>query len=216
MPFVDIYKITCTTNNKVYIGQTVKVYNNGLKAGYKNRWLAHISDSVSKANRCRKLNCAINKYGKEAFEVTLLLDCEQEFADFHESNFIKIYDSINNGYNLQSGGNKNSKASDETRVLMSKVKIGKTTRPHTDETRKRISETLTSMTPRYGHDNSLLPKYVKYVQWKDRTGYSIVNHPELMSKDKEFCTVKKFDTDTELNAVLDKLKERCMAFYNEL
>jgi hypothetical protein len=37
-----------------------------------------------------------------------------------------------------------------------------------------------------------------------------------MSKDKEFCTVKKFDTEIELNAVLDKLKERCMAFYNEL
>jgi group I intron endonuclease len=147
MSLVDIYKITCTINNKVYIGQTVQVYNNGRKAGYKKRWLAHISDSSSKANRCRKLNCAIKKYGKEAFDVTLLLDCEQEFADFHESNFIKIYDSINNGYNLQSGGNKNSKASDETRELMSRNRTIKPcfNKPHTDETKKRISETLTSM-----------------------------------------------------------------------
>ena len=58
-------------------------------------------------------------------------------------------------------------------------------RPHTDETKERISETLTSLEPRYGHDNQILPKYIKFLKWKDRTGYSIVNHPELLRKDKD-------------------------------
>lgn len=88
---------------------------------------------------------------------------------------------------LQSGGNKNSKASIETRELMSRNRQIKPcfNRPHTDETKERISETLTSLEPRYGHDNQILPKYIKFLKWKDRTGYSIVNHPELLRKDKD-------------------------------
>lgn len=34
----DIYKITCTVTNKVYIGQTIQKYRNGRKAGKSVGW----------------------------------------------------------------------------------------------------------------------------------------------------------------------------------
>lgn len=83
-------------NGKSYIGQTknsLDVRANDLKgSGYKG--------SI-------KFWAAINKYGWEWFRNSreiLIENLSQEEANFWERYYINYYDSINNGYNIQDGG----------------------------------------------------------------------------------------------------------------
>ena len=87
-----IYKHTNKINNKSYIGQTCQDpkirWRNG--KGYKP---------------CIKFYNAIQKYGWENFSHQILesnLTLEQ--ANQKEIYYIKLYDSVNNGYNLREGG----------------------------------------------------------------------------------------------------------------
>lgn len=52
-----IYKITNTINGKCYIGQTTSNIN--------KRWSQHIYNAKTQSQKCRFLENAIKKYGKE-------------------------------------------------------------------------------------------------------------------------------------------------------
>lgn len=92
------YKIYCLTNlitNKKYIGVTKQKMYDRLKAGkgYKPT---------------TKINLAIQKYGWQNFEYEILFETDnKELAGMLEVEYIKKYDTIDNGYNMQSGGFKN-------------------------------------------------------------------------------------------------------------
>lgn len=58
-----VYKITCVSNGKAYIGMTTKDVH--------VRWRVH----CSKQSRCWALKAAIEKYGKDAFKVDVLASC---------------------------------------------------------------------------------------------------------------------------------------------
>lgn len=108
-----IYKITNKINSKIYIGQTIR--------SVESRWKSHCSVS----SECVYLSNAIKKYGKDNFEISILMQCvSKEELNENEKNFIKSLGSMfPNGYNLREGGS-DGIFSDETRDKMSKSHIG--------------------------------------------------------------------------------------------
>lgn len=89
-----IYKITNKNNGKIYIGQANNI---------KQRIAEH------KQKRNVPIDMVINCLGVENFEFEILEECfTQEELDNKEKYYIKEYDSINNGYNIQKGGFNNS------------------------------------------------------------------------------------------------------------
>lgn len=107
-----IYKITNTVNNKSYIGQTIN------KRGFRGRYYAtgkNNADRVYKyllqgKNSGRYYNSyllhSLEKYGLEAFEITEVLDTAQSQEELNKKEiyYIQFYDSFNNGYNMNKGG----------------------------------------------------------------------------------------------------------------
>jgi group I intron endonuclease len=124
-----IYKIENTVNGKVYIGQT---------GNWKLREIQHRSD----LKRGRHGNChlqrAFNKYGKQAFTFTVLVDnLPEKYLDDMERGFIATFRTMNPeyGYNKESGGCANKKASEET-----KEKLRQASLKMSEETRRKMSE----------------------------------------------------------------------------
>lgn len=129
MNICSIYKITNNVNGKIYIGQTW--------ISIKERFRKHTHIS----SNCLKIKRAIDKYGKNNFQIKLITVCStQKVADHLESYFIEKYDSVENGYNILIGGKTGSrkgiKTSDETKVKLSKAACG---RKHSDETKLKLS-----------------------------------------------------------------------------
>lgn len=102
-----IYQIKRIETGETYIGQTIK--------RVVIRWRNHCSP-----NNCLKLARAIKKYGKAAFEFTVLEVCETiDQLNDREVYWIKELNTLSpSGYNLKTGG-KNSIPSEETKLKMS-------------------------------------------------------------------------------------------------
>lgn len=105
----EIYKITNTINNKIYIGQTRSHRLNKDKYrpfGSMGRFKDHVNECYSKKKSCCKyLNSAILKYGEEHFVCEKLTECHVDKLDETEINYISEYNSkYPNGYNLTDGG----------------------------------------------------------------------------------------------------------------
>ena len=168
----EIYAITNTLTNHSYIGQTLTHRLNHRKYrpyGYNRRFNSHISEALcnKKKNQCSCLANAIRKYGKDAFQVRLLIRCERSQLDDLEKHFIRKLDTIYpNGYNLAQGGNiKHSNVSKTFEV----VDTRKTPIPRTnykdDITRSKISNRMKM----YIADNKedYLVRILKFKQAKD-------------------------------------------------
>lgn len=136
-----IKKITNTVNGKAYIGQSVNI---------DKRWKEHVKSLNNNDSRCTLLQRAWNKYGQEAFNFEILELCSKEMLDEIEIKYINLYDSCNNGYNIETGGNKNKRLADST-----KQKIGDANRGRimSNETRKKMSES------RIGNKNGMYGKH---------------------------------------------------------
>ena len=101
----EIYMITNKINNKKYVGQTVSYLSSGRKYGITGRWNHHISDANNYVDKGRYFCNAIRKYGKDNFNIEILLICNLEMMDYYEIKFIKLYNTLSpNGYNLEDGG----------------------------------------------------------------------------------------------------------------
>jgi hypothetical protein len=104
----DIYKATSPTD-RPYIGQAQTHYRNGsqwIKAGYKVRWNCHASEARANGpKQSKKLNNSIRAHGAETFALELLETCLLKDRNEREAYYIKLYDSIENGLNIRSGGN---------------------------------------------------------------------------------------------------------------
>ena len=80
-------------SNKYYVGQTVQTIE--------KRWIQHCKSG----SNCTLLKKAIDKYGKDSFEITVLVKCSVDHIDSYEIKFIELYDSLApNGYNCTTGG----------------------------------------------------------------------------------------------------------------
>lgn len=106
-----IYKIENQIDGKVYIGQTTQ--KGGFDSRYDGDWIKNTHNI--------HLKRAVEKYGKENFEVTKVLrKCYKESTlNYWESKYIKEYDSTNpnKGYNKTTGGN-NYKLTEDVKLKM--------------------------------------------------------------------------------------------------
>lgn len=128
---VGIYGLRNKVNNKWYVGQSVDVYD---------RWNSY---RKLKCRSQRKLFHALSKYGFDTFEKTLIEPCEnvQWILDYREMYWIRILDSINNGYNIREGG-QGGKHSEETKRRMSLAATGKKKPPFSAEWKNNMRKAL--------------------------------------------------------------------------
>lgn len=135
-----IYKLTCTTNNKIYIGKATNI----------SKRISRHKNTAKWESPRYYLQHAINKHGWESFTVEIL----ETFKDFdkssdddrklileRESYYIELFNSTdkNIGYNIckHSSDNTGRKLSEETKEKMRKAHLGKV---FSEEHRKNISK----------------------------------------------------------------------------
>lgn len=120
------YKVYCLTNtitNEKYIGVTKQQLEKRFKAGkgYKLK---------------TKINLAIQKYGWKNFKCKILYKTnDKNLAGKWEEYYIQHFDTINNGYNMQSGGFENFKCpkySEEAKETLRQIHKGKHYSPNTE------------------------------------------------------------------------------------
>lgn len=108
-----IYKITNDINNKIYIGQTCDSLQNRF---YKHRWEARNVRNTS----CPLYN-AMNKYGIEHFNISLIEECDNSMLDAREKYWIAYYNTYfdkKTGYNATIGGEGNGKLNPQTIISL--------------------------------------------------------------------------------------------------
>jgi hypothetical protein len=129
---------------------------------------------------CTRLMKEVELYGEDKMSVEVIACCRKDKLDYYQDYFITEYNTF------------------APHGLNNRLK-------HKDEVKVRITQTLVDNAIRYDVDGTQLPKYVKYVDWKDRKGYAIISHPRC--KKKDFVSQK---------LPLDTLKARCIAFLEAL
>ena len=87
-----IYKFENLINHKVYIGQSVDI---------EKRYAAHLRRYSTEDTVFYR---AIRKYGIDNFSFSIIEVCDKDKLNDREIFWIKFYDSYNNGYNMNSGG----------------------------------------------------------------------------------------------------------------
>lgn len=101
MKIRGIYKITNKINGKVYIGESLDIYN---------RWKKHIIDLKNNSHHSYKLQKDWNIYGKNNFKFEIELDITNDYIKngiletvllVYESIYINKYNSIKEGYNIE-------------------------------------------------------------------------------------------------------------------
>lgn len=90
-----IYKIENIVNGKVYIGQSVNIYN---------RWQNHKTKLKLNKHYNTYLQNAWNKYGENNFNFEIVEICDESALSDKEIYYIDYFDSFKNGYNLTTGG----------------------------------------------------------------------------------------------------------------
>lgn len=138
-PLYGIYLIENHVTHKVYVGQSCGI------GGIRGRWRQHLSALRRQKHSNPKLQNAWNKYGEAAFGfrvVEIVESREQAQLDALEQAYIQQHDSFKNGYNMTTGGNAGTTASDETKRRISASRLGKKTGPLSPEHRSAIAEGL--------------------------------------------------------------------------
>lgn len=127
-----IYKVTNKINGKSYIGQTVGSLN--------RRKCKHISDALHDNRDNSYLHRAMIKYELKNFTWLILVEICSGFTierlNELEVFYIKLYNTYNDGYNLDIGGRSVS-PSKETRMKISKTMTG---RKRSITTRNKIAK----------------------------------------------------------------------------
>ena len=135
-------------SGKCYIGQTMEEEHR------RRKFLS------AKVYGGKKIDNARRKYGPKNFEYTVLIKVTgdnteevKKYLDTLEIGFIKMFDTINNGYNSAEGGagNYGCVRSKETREKISQSLMGNTPwnkgKSPSKETREKISQSLMGHTP---------------------------------------------------------------------
>lgn len=91
-----IYKITNKVNGKSYIGKTLK--------SVEDRFNEHCKERLKERCKNRPLYRAMNKYGIENFEVSVLEEVTDKMASEREIFWIDHFGTYSKGYNATKGG----------------------------------------------------------------------------------------------------------------
>lgn len=127
-----VYVIQNLIDGKVYVGQTKN------PTARKATHFYHARRGVT-----RPLYASIRKHGEENFTFKILEECDDLSVNDREQHWVSHFDSFNpeKGYNLTRGGNQMLTFTDDVRQRMRQHHTGMTGRHHTEETKKRISDT---------------------------------------------------------------------------
>lgn len=105
-----IYKISNKINGMCYIGKT------------KNTLQERLRTHFQKHSNCVKLKAAFEEFGIENFSIEILeSNIPFNQLDLKEVYYIKLYDSVKNGYNIKEG-NKNFKGRD-FHIISNEIKV---------------------------------------------------------------------------------------------
>lgn len=161
-----IYRITNNVNGNIYIGQTLD--------SFKRRYSTHKYECFNKRRR-NKLYNSMRKYGWENFSFDIMHFCnnENEIDDL-ERKYIKLFNCLERGLNLDSGGNLNKHHSEETKRKIGRANKGNKAclgRKHTEESKRKMSKIQTGkkMSKEACMNNSLAKKGNKYWLGKKHT-----------------------------------------------
>jgi len=228
-----IYRITNTQNNTHYVGQTLshrKNHNKYRPFGYIGRFNDHISEAIcnTKKKQCTYLNNAIRHYGKESFNVELILICPKEDLDKYEEQYIKDHNSLYpNGYNLTTGGKVFTSTPMEQLPTETPKKRGGCTH-RTSETRAKMTESLKQVmgTPE-ARKEQMLRSQKQHADRKLSTFKDIVIDEENIeqylkirkSKGSTFIQIKIGDKKTTIVGkynTLDELQEKAKEFIKSI
>ena len=194
-----IYIIT-SPSGKQYIGKTTKSIDKILN-DYNN---------LSKTNRSSLLVNEFKIYKYTNFKIETLIECNNKDHMKYKIYFIDQYNTFEpNGLNASLQKTINN-IPEDVRKKMSEAhktyyKNLTEKRVVSEETKQKISNTLIEKTVRYDHNGNQLPKYMKYLNQKNRKGYQVISHPEC--KQRSFISSGKS---------LDQLYDDCLKFLNIL
>ncbi len=154
-----VYKATNRINGKVYVGQTT--YN------LQQRRSTHIAGMNRKNNTY--FHNALLKYGIDNFMWQIICICPNiDSLNEQEQYYIALYDSMNTGYNLQSGG-LNYRASEETKRLMRKNHVGMLNKKHSEKTKQKMSKNNVGMLGKHHSEESKQKMRVAALNMSDET-----------------------------------------------
>lgn len=132
---MEIYKVTNLVNGKCYIGKTV--YN------LEHRKKQHLN---ARYRRKYAFYNALNKYGLSNFKWETIDCCDSEDKlNELEMFYIKEFNTLApNGYNLSLGGDGQSgyRHTEESKLKMSIARKGVPRKPHSQSTKKKLSESM--------------------------------------------------------------------------
>lgn len=114
MKICGIYKIQHKETGKVYIGLSVDIHA---------RWKQH--RSFSRHNGRSAIHNALRKYGIDAFDFSVIEECDRLLIESREQYWIQHYNSMVDGYNLTAGGEQSKIVSVETRQKIAQSLTGK-------------------------------------------------------------------------------------------
>lgn len=108
-----IYKIVNELNNKMYIGQSINIYE---------RWRHHKIQLRHDKHHNSHLQNAWNKYGEQNFQFVIIEECSESVLDVREIYYITKYNTFVHsknakGYNLSIGGEGIGIFTDEMRQI---------------------------------------------------------------------------------------------------
>lgn len=97
-----IYKITCLSNSKIYIGSAVGIGKSLTKTGFYRRWKEHIQKLEQNKHRNYYLQNCWNKHGKDNFNFEIIELCTKKNVTEKEDYWINYYKSYDNniGFNI--------------------------------------------------------------------------------------------------------------------
>ena len=122
-----IYKMVCTSNGKVYIGQTIN---------FCRRFREHLSDMKLSRHHNQDILNDYLKYGEDAFEFEILYEGSENLDEL-ERRFIEEARASGDCYNVFSGGLIDYVA---TKEFGEKVSIGNKGKKVSDEVKKNQSK----------------------------------------------------------------------------
>lgn len=189
-----IYIITNSINTKVYIGQTIDSLSKRMNShrSEARRFARGIENPEvrNKRGTCSKLYRAMNKHGIENFKMVPIEEMDNDLLDDAETQYIEEFDSIANGYNLKSGGDRSSHCEETKKIISVQTRIG-------------ISRNIDNFR-KHNEELDGLPMYCIFVKIKGSDAVAINNHPKC--KRKSF-TVRKYGSIENARAELLKYLE---------
>jgi len=192
-----IYVITNTINSKWYVGQTTGTLKSRMnKHRYEaKRYVRGLQNPGlrNKRGTCSKLYAAMNVHGIDNFHITILEEIENSLLNVAEEELITLYNTIADGYNLKTGGDRSHHCDETKKVISERTKIGITN----SIDHYRIHEECKG-----------LPKHCIFVKNSKFTAVAINNHPKCQRKS---FSVGKYgsleNAKTALLAYLDELNK---------